>query len=138
MSLANLIRKRETGKPANDNSAKAANDGRVNDEPLARLAGLALANPTQPTTAKPAKVGADDTARTPADDRMEHEANKLRGNPGLAYAMTAHDDIDPDAVILSLAIKGKGSCELRIPKSRYDAFALLELIEKHTTRELLQ
>jgi hypothetical protein len=41
-------------------------------------------------------------------------------------------------VILTLAIRGKAACELRIPKSRYDAFVLLDLIEKHTTRETLQ
>lgn len=44
MSLADLIRKREPGKPANDNPAKAANDGRVKGEPLVRLATLSLAN----------------------------------------------------------------------------------------------
>lgn len=65
MSLANLIRKRETGKPANDNPAKAANDGRASGEPLAGLAALALANPIEPKTAKPAKVGADGTATAP-------------------------------------------------------------------------
>ncbi len=65
MSLANLIRKRETGKPANDNPAKAANDGRASEEPLAGLAALALANPTEPKPAKPAKVGADSTATAP-------------------------------------------------------------------------
>lgn len=84
------------------------------------------------------KVGAGGTARTPADDRMGKVIDKLHGDPGLRYAMEAHDGIEPDAVILTLAIRGKGTCELHIPKSRYDGFALLELIEKHTTRETLQ
>ncbi|MBI5792796.1 MAG: hypothetical protein HZA63_15100 [Rhodocyclales bacterium] len=84
------------------------------------------------------KVGDDDAARTPADDLMEREIAKLHSDPGVIYAMTAHADIDPDAVILSLVIRGKGFCELRIPKSRYDALALLELIKRHTTRETLQ
>ena len=75
---------------------------------------------------------------TPADDRIEKMIAKLEGDPGLRYAMKTHDEIDPDAIILTLAIRGKGACELRIPKSRYDAFALLDLIEKHTTRETLQ
>ena len=65
MSLANLIRKRETGKPANDNPAKAANDGRASGEPLAGLATLALANPIEPKPAKPAQVGAGGTATAP-------------------------------------------------------------------------
>ncbi len=32
----------------------------------------------------------------------------------------------------------KGVCELRVQKSCYVGVALLELIEKHTTRETLQ
>ncbi len=80
----------------------------------------------------------NDPKPTPADQRIEKMVAKLEGDPGLRYAMKTHTDADPDAVILTLAIRGKGACELRIPKSRYDAFALLELIEKHTTRETLQ
>ncbi len=75
---------------------------------------------------------------TPADARIEKMVAKLEGDPGLRYAMQTHTEIDPDAVILTLAIRGKGACELRIPKSRYDGLVLLELIEKHTTRETLQ
>lgn len=64
--------------------------------------------------------------------------DKLQDDTDLRYAMETHLDADPETVILTLAIRGKGACELRIPKSCYDAFALLELIEKHTTRETLQ
>ena len=59
-------------------------------------------------------------------------------NPTLRYAVDTHTDIDPDDVIVTLAIRGKGVCEVLIPKSRYDAFALLELIERHTSRETVQ
>jgi len=138
MTLSALIRKRDTGNRATAIPAISATQPKGEAATVARIATVAVANPAEPKTAKPAEVGAGDTARTPADDRMEHEADKLRGNPGLIYAMTAHDDIEPDAVILTLAIRDKAACELRIPKSRYDAFALLELIEKHTTRETLQ
>lgn len=75
---------------------------------------------------------------TPADERMEKVIGKLQSDPGLTHAFQAHDDVEPDTVILTLAIRGKGACELRIPKSRYDGIELLELIEKHTTRETLQ
>ena len=126
MSLANLIRKRETGKPANANPAKAANYGRVKKEPLARLATLSLAN--LPESAN----------RSPVDERTSKVVAKLEADPGLIYTMQTHDEVEPDSVILTLAIRGKGACELRIPKSRYDGFSLLELIEKHTTREVLQ
>ena len=88
-------------------------------------------------TDKPAKIGSGGMT-TPADKRIDKMVAKLADNPGLIYAMQTHDEVEPDAVILTLAIRGKGACELRIPKSRYDGFALLELIEKHTTREVLQ
>jgi hypothetical protein len=47
MSLADLIRKHEYRGPASDNSAKAANDGRWKVAPLAGIAALAFANPTE-------------------------------------------------------------------------------------------
>lgn len=93
-----------------------------------------------PARATP-KVGAGDTATdstSPADTRLARVIDQLRGDPGLRYAMEAHDDVDIESVILTLAIRDKAACELRIPKSRYDGFALLELIEKHTTRATLQ
>ncbi len=63
MTLAALIRKRETVKPANANLAKVANDERARGEPLAGLATLALANTANEKTASmPGKVLADDTA----------------------------------------------------------------------------
>ena len=52
MTLAALIRKRESGKPANANPANPANDGQGEGEPLAGLAALALANPTEAKTEK--------------------------------------------------------------------------------------
>ena len=63
---------------------------------------------------------------------------RLRRDPRPRYAIETHEDVAPAAVILSLAIRDKAACELRIPKSRYDAIVLLNLIEKHTTRETLK
>jgi hypothetical protein len=102
---------------------------------------------TEPT--KPSKahfVGFDGTGAghiekkiiDAADERVNKMVAKLADDPGLIYAMQTHDEVEPDAVILTVAIRDKGACELRIPKSRYDGFALMELIEKHTTRETLQ
>ena len=71
-------------------------------------------------------------------ERIRMAAAKLEGDPGLRVCVETHDNVEPDAVIMTLAIRGKGTCELRIPKSRYDAFALLELIEQYTRRETLQ
>jgi hypothetical protein len=56
----------------------------------------------------------------------------LTHEPGLQYTITSDDEYDPDAVIVALAVRGKGTCELRIRRDRYDGLALLELIERHT------
>jgi hypothetical protein len=79
----------------------------------------------------------DPVKPTPADVRMNKMIDRLRDDPGRRYVVEAHDDLDPEAVILTLAIRDQAACELRIPKSRYDAFVLLDLIDKHTTREAL-
>jgi hypothetical protein len=56
----------------------------------------------------------------------------LAQEPGLQYAIVTDTEAKPDAVILTLAVRGMATCELRIPRGRYDALALLELIEKLT------
>lgn len=78
------------------------------------------------------------TEPDPSAGRIARMVSKLEHDPVLAYAIETHDDADPDAAILTIAIKGKGAGELRIPKSRYDAVALLRLLDPHTTRETLQ
>lgn len=55
----------------------------------------------------------------------------LAERPGVRYAVLTDTETDPEAVILALAIRGVGTCELRIPREKYDAFLLLDLIEKH-------
>jgi hypothetical protein len=65
-----------------------------------------------------------------ADERVGRMIAKLEHDAGLRYAIETHTEVEPGAVILSVAIRGKGACELRIPKSRYDVFALLALIQK--------
>lgn len=36
-----------------------------------------------------------------------------------------------DDVILTVAIRGLGTCELAIPKAKFDPWRLLELVERH-------
>jgi len=55
----------------------------------------------------------------------------LANNPTARYAVLAHDDHDSDAVLLTLAIRDRVTCELRIPKNRYDPILLLDLIEQY-------
>jgi hypothetical protein len=126
VSIADLIRKRTNGKPATANPAISATQPEGKPASLARIATIAVANLPEAANS------------TPADERLERVLGRLHGDAGLRYAVEVHDGIEPEAVILTVAIRGKAACELRIPKSRYDAFALMELIEQHTTRETLQ
>jgi hypothetical protein len=73
-----------------------------------------------------------------AAERVNRVIAKLNQDAAFSYAMESNSDVDEGAVILSVAIKELGACELRILKSRYDATALLELIKKHTTLKSLQ
>ena len=60
----------------------------------------------------------------------------LRNDPGIRYSI---DVVDPDAdpVVVSVAIREVASFVMKIPNHSYDAFTLLELIEKHTLWEAL-
>jgi hypothetical protein len=61
----------------------------------------------------------------------------LAARPGIRYAFVTDDDAHPEAVVLALAIRGAmadGStvtCELRVPRHKYDPFLLLDLVERH-------
>ena len=123
MTLAALIRKREAGKPANDNPAKAANDGRVRGEPLAGLAALSLANPTEAKT--------ESLPDPAAEGRRQRVLAMLADNPARRLAVVCDGQGDP--VPVAVAIRGKGTCEVLIPAARFDPFALLELVERHAT-----
>ncbi len=58
----------------------------------------------------------------------------LRDNPGIRYAIEVAD-ANSDPVIVSIGIRNVATFEMSIPQAYYDAFALLELIEKHTGDE---
>ncbi len=58
----------------------------------------------------------------------------LADNPDITHAFTSDDQTDPEYMIITLAIRGQATCDLRIPKDRYDGLKMLELIEQHTNR----
>jgi hypothetical protein len=122
VTLAALIRRRETGSPANDNPAKVANDGQSRGKPLARLAALALANSQEAETVAPDPE---------AELRRQRVLAMLQESPTITYAAVTDTDSNPDVVIVALAIRGRASCELLIPRDRYDGVLLLDLIERH-------
>ena len=67
-----------------------------------------------------------------ADARRRQVLGMLAANPDITYAFTSDDETDPEYVIITLAIRGKATCDLRIPRSRYDGFKVLDLIEQCT------
>lgn len=78
-----------------------------------------------------AKDNADTLSDPAAEARRQRVLGMLRDNPGVRYAVVTDMEHDPNAVILTLAIRGVGTCELAIPRAKYDGVLLLDLIERH-------
>jgi hypothetical protein len=55
----------------------------------------------------------------------------LAESPGARYAMVTDTERERAMVIVTLAIRGQATCELHIPKAKYDGVLLLDLIERH-------
>lgn len=55
----------------------------------------------------------------------------LEARPGIRYAVLTDLKADPEVVIVTLAIRGRATCELHIRRKKYDGVLLLELIERH-------
>ena len=60
--------------------------------------------------------------------RREKVLMMLEARPEIQRAFLTDIESDPDNVILSLAVRGLGTCELSIERQKYDPFLLLELI----------
>lgn len=144
---AQLMQNADTTSATLATSATFTHAPTVNDGKVERVA--KVATPREVKAANPDPVEEACSPQATLDETLESQPNssatrikmvaaQLESDHGLRYAMETHDNAEPEAVILTLAIRGKGACELRIPKSRYDGIALLELIEKHTTQETLQ
>lgn len=66
-----------------------------------------------------------------AEARRQRVLSMLAENRGITYAALTDCESDPDAVLLTLAIRERATCELRIPRDKYDPFLLMTLIERH-------
>ena len=60
--------------------------------------------------------------------RQQRVLAMLDKSPDIKYALT---DTGSDPVLLTLAIRGKATCEFQIPRDKYDGVLLLELLERH-------
>jgi hypothetical protein len=63
------------------------------------------------------------------EQRRQAVVEMLARSPAETKCCWLADDGDSEFVILSLAIRDVGTCELSIPRDRYDGFKLLELLE---------
>ena len=57
----------------------------------------------------------------------------LRQHPELSYTFVTDERSDPDHVIMTVAIRNKATCKLRIAKDKYDGLGVLEWIEQRTS-----
>lgn len=64
------------------------------------------------------------------EQRREKVLRMLEENPGTQRAFVTDTESDPDNVIMTMAIRDTGTCEILIPQGKYDPFAVLEVIEK--------
>jgi len=64
-----------------------------------------------------------------ADCRLAKVNAMLKANPGSLRALYTDTQSDPNNVILTVAIRGKASCEMYVAKKRFDPFQLLSLVE---------
>jgi hypothetical protein len=55
----------------------------------------------------------------------------LAANPSARYALVTDTQTDPEDVVVVLAIRGRGTCELHIPRDKYDGLLLLDMIERY-------
>ena len=124
MTLTALIRKRDTGGIATAIPAIPAipaTQPKGESATVARIATVAVANPPE------AKAATPDPA---TEARRQRVLAMLADNPALRLAVVCDGAGDP--VPVAVAIRDKGSVEILIPAARFDPFALLELVERHS------
>jgi hypothetical protein len=63
--------------------------------------------------------------------RRQRVLAMLGDNPTITYAAVTDIASDPDAVIVALAIRGRASCELLVPRAKWDGMLFIDLLDKH-------
>jgi len=66
-----------------------------------------------------------------AEARRQRVLAMLADHPEARCAVLSDMRADPGVVLLTMAIRGVATCELRIPREKYDGVLLLDLIERH-------
>ena len=55
----------------------------------------------------------------------------LDEKPEIQRSFITDIDSDPDNVIVTMAIRNQYTFEMEVPKDKHDAFAMIELLDKH-------
>lgn len=63
-------------------------------------------------------------------ERRREVLDRLAADPDLNVAWTLDDRAETDPVVLTLAVRGAGCCEMAIPREKFDALELPQLIAK--------
>ncbi len=117
MSALHTAKKKfRSGPPANlANSAKAAPDIR-NIRNIRKGSGVKKTSEVTPRAARARRRNALRAMMAEASETQTH------------FCLT-DDKAHSDYVVVALAIRDVGTCELSIPRERYDGFKLLEILE---------
>lgn len=124
MKLSGLLKKQDNAKVATATPATFATHSRENRATVATVATVAVAV---------AVANSGNTAAAPDDPNREARRQKalaiLETDPDSKRAVFV-DDGDPDCVILTVAVRNVATCEMVIPRAKYDPWQLLQLIER--------
>jgi len=126
MKLAALIQRGGLREVATATVAKVATDKALNIGSVATVARVAVAE---------GHGAANDSADSLPDPRAEARRQRvlelLAEHATARYALVTDTEADPEAVLLTMAIRGQATCEFQIPREKWDGVLFLELLERH-------
>jgi len=128
---------RRAGRPEKADTA-APTEPTEGARTVAAVATVAVANPQKSKVERVGKAETGPLSDPAAEARRQRVLAMLADRQAVRYAVLTDADTDPEAVILALAIRGAMpdggtvTCELRIPREKYDPFLLMHLIERHS------
>lgn len=65
------------------------------------------------------------------ETRRQKALAMLDDSPAVMRAVHADTDSDPDRVILTIAIRNVGTCEMLVPRAGFDAWQLIALVDRY-------
>ena len=74
------------------------------------------------------KISRGSVAESPLESRRKAVVDMLNHATPETRFCWCTDDSEADFIVLALAIRDVGTCELSIPREKYDGFKLLEII----------